>query len=269
MNPFYIIEPKAPKVPIIISVPHCGTEFPYELLGHYDTIQSNKLDDTDWFVDKLYEFASEMGITIIKARFHRWVIDLNRDPESKPLYHDGRIITSLCSTTDFFGNNIYLNSNYEPNSEEVKRRLKKYYWPYYQEIQHRIDELKNEFGDVLFYDAHSIRKLVPTIQNEPFPDLILGTNDQEAASLNLIKLALEHLGNSKYQLAHNTPFKGGHLTRYFGKPSEKQHALQLERTKNNYMDDTETQYSEDRANNMIPMLQKMFKSFILELKQMP
>ncbi len=132
MDPYYIIEPKVKKVPFILSVPHCGVEFPTEIKANYNQNIIQKPDDTDWFVQDLYNFATEFGITVIYAKYSRWVIDLNRDPESKPLYNDGRIITALTPTTDFFGNKIYKSESLEPTIEETERRLEKYYWPYYK-----------------------------------------------------------------------------------------------------------------------------------------
>ena len=86
MLPFEVIEPKHNVQPILISVPHCGTKIPENLIDNYDPKLIGLLDDTDWYVDKLYDFASEMGITMIKSVYSRWVIDLNRAADSKPLY---------------------------------------------------------------------------------------------------------------------------------------------------------------------------------------
>ncbi len=268
MKPFEIIEPTAPRIPILISVPHCGTEFPDEIKSHYIPERINTLDDTDWFVDRIYKFASELGITIIKAKYHRWVIDLNRDPESKPLYNDGRIITALCPNSNFFGSPIYTDESKQPDQTEIERRLKNYYWPYYAEIQRILDELKftTDSGEVLFYDAHSIRKKVSTIRKDPFPDLILGTNDEKSADSRFIKKALENLNKSGLEVTHNFPFKGGHLTRYFGKPDKNQHALQLERAKIHYMEDDEITFSEERTSVMQSYLRPMFEAFVQELK---
>ena len=105
--PYYITEPKAQKIPFVLSIPHRGTEFPDELKENYVPELVEVLDDTDWDLEKLYDFASELGITTIYAKYSRWVIDLNREPESKPLYTDGRLITELCPTTTFLGENIY------------------------------------------------------------------------------------------------------------------------------------------------------------------
>ena len=110
MDSFRIIKPSAESVPIIVSVPHCGTAFPPELIHQYKPTLSTAPDDTDWFVDKLYDFVPALGITMITAHYSRWVIDLNRDPESKPLYSDGRIITALCPVTNFLGESIYVNN---------------------------------------------------------------------------------------------------------------------------------------------------------------
>lgn len=262
IDPFIIIEPKEKKVPFILSVPHCGIEFPDEIRANYKESMSKHPDDTDWFVHNLYDFASEYGITIIHAKYSRWVIDLNRDPESKPLYNDGRIITGLTPTTDFFGNDIYVSEDKIPDQIEVKRRLEMYYWPYYRKLQELLDERKNEFGNVLLWDAHSIRQFVPTIQKEPFPDMILGDNDGKTADPRVIETALSNLQAGQYTISHNSPFKGGHITRYFGKPENNVHALQLEMNKILYMNDKEVELSFDRMLRVRSLLKPTFESLI-------
>jgi len=265
-NPFTIIEPRTTKVPFILSVPHCGTDFPEELKDHYVPEKMAAPDDTDWFVHRLYEFASDLGITIIYAKYSRWVIDLNRDPESAPLYNDGRIITGLTPDTDFLGDPIYRNKDLVPDQNEVERRLEKYYWPYYKAIQDLLNERKSEFGKALLWDAHSIRQHVPTIREDFFPDMILGNNDETSASKSLIDSALTNLKNGPFQVNHNTPFKGGHITRYFGKPDQGIHALQLEMNKILYMDDTELIFDEERANKMRSVLKPTFEALIEALR---
>lgn len=264
-QPFYIIEPKAPLVPIILSIPHCGVEFPDEIKDTYLENQLKKLDDTDWFLQDLYSFASEMGITIIHAKYHRWVIDLNRDIKSKPLYTDGRLITGLCSTTDFMGNLIYKAAQ-EPTQAEIKRRLDTYYWPYYKKIQELLDERKHQFGEVLLWDGHSIRKNVPSIQKEDFPEMILGNNDRKTASDELIDVALNALKEGPFEVSHNYPFKGGHITRYFGSKLENINALQLEMSKILYMDDNELKYNKKRAKKVQDVLKNVFENLIISLK---
>ncbi|HEY3429538.1 MAG TPA: N-formylglutamate amidohydrolase [Cyclobacteriaceae bacterium] len=254
MLPFYIQAPSSGRVPILLSVPHCGVEFPDDITSEYKQSLIQSPDDTDWFVHQLYDFVSALGITMIHAKYSRWVIDLNRDPQSKPLYSDGRIITALCPTTTFFGESIYNDGRNVVDTNEVERRVEKYYDPYHREIQKHLDDLKNQFGKVLLWDCHSIRQSVPTIHKEKFPDLILGDADETSASLKLIETTVQGLKTGAYGFSHNYPFKGGYITRSFGKPAENQHALQLEMTKVNYMDDGEKKYDTVRANKMREVL---------------
>lgn len=262
---FKIYPPQGNEVPILISVPHCGTEFPDELKDQFNPALVKAPDDTDWFVHRLYDFAPAMGMTMITAKYSRWVIDLNRDPKSKPLYTDGRIITALCPTTTFLGEPLYNDNRKGVDASEVNRRLENYYWPYHKQIEEHLVRLKKKFGKVLLWDCHSIRQIVPTIQKEKFPDLILGDADGTSTSIGLIETALTNLDHGPYSINHNHPFKGGFITRHFGKPSENIHALQLEMTKVNYMDDAEIKYDKSRADKMRQLLQKTFSKLIEQL----
>jgi N-formylglutamate deformylase len=260
MEIFKITEPTGPKVPIIISSPHSGTFFPDDIKARLKPEFAERPDDADWFIETLYNFAPEMGITLIEANYCRWVIDLNRDPESKPLYTDGRVITGLVPLTNFNGDPLYDGT--EPDELEISERIIKYYIPYHEKLEELIEKTKLEFGKALLFDAHSIRKIVPGIQKEPFPDLILGDNDGTSASEEIINAAWEVLKNSGYNATHNTPFKGGYITRNHGKPANNVHALQLEMAKTNYMDASETKYDEQNANKIREVLQALFTQLI-------
>ncbi len=228
------------------------------------TDMADRPDDADWFIEQLYDFAPSMGITLISANYCRWVIDLNRDPESKPLYNDGRVITGLVPVTDFNGNNLY--DGELPDNNEINQRLEDYYVPYHKKVDELLEETKAAFGKALLFDAHSIRKSVPGIQNEPFPDLILGDNDLQSAAPFITAAAYEALHKGPFRLEHNKPFKGGYITRYFGRPHQDFHALQLEMAKINYMDDSETHYHPERAEKMRALLQNMFTELIKALE---
>tara|TARA_R110001599_G_scaffold109575_1_gene273149 strand:+ start:10202 stop:10993 length:792 start_codon:yes stop_codon:yes gene_type:complete len=263
MDLYNIIAPQAEAVPIIISSPHSGTYFPPEVAAQLKPESVANPDDTDWFIDKLYDFASAMGITMITANYSRWVIDLNRDPNSQPLYNDGRVITGLTPNTNFNGDNLYIDAT--PDQTEINRRLKAYYEPYHQKVAELLANTKAQFGKALLFDAHSIRKVVPGIRKEAFPDLILGDNDETSAAAKIIEAAFSALRTNEYDLQHNHPFKGGYITRSFGKPEENIYALQLEMAKTNYMDDSETLYDEARANKMRVILQNLFQELIKAL----
>lgn len=260
--PYKIKYPKQNRTGILLSIPHCGISFPNEIRSHFDAEKILYPDDTDWYLEKLYDFAASLGVTVIEAVYSRWVIDLNRTPQNKNLYNDGRIITALCPKTDFLGDSLYKSREFEPSRNEVDRRLMKYYEPYHRKIDELLEELKNEFGEVIFWDAHSIRRNVATIQKEDFPDLILGNNDEATASSKIINNTLNALRESGLEVKHNHPFKGGYLTRSKGNPQNKIHALQLEMSKDLYMSNNEINYDEKKAKEIKKILIKTFKNLI-------
>jgi N-formylglutamate deformylase len=250
------------KSPILISVPHSGIKFPTEVKDYYNNKTLNSPDDTDWFIDQLYSFATDLNIEVVVAPYSRYVIDLNRDPESKLLYKDSRQETGLVPTKSFSGEEIMLK---ELTQKEISRRIEAYYWPYYKMLQEKLDERTLKFSKCLLFDAHSIKRLVPKISKDPFPDMILGDADETSADQNLINCALTSLKKGPYEIAHNHPFKGGHITRYFGKKSPTQHALQLEMSQDLYMDEESLIYDSKKANLVRENLSYMFESLLKEL----
>jgi N-formylglutamate deformylase len=266
METFKISPAKGGKVPIIVSVPHCGILFPDDLKEQFKAALITEPDDTDWFVDKLYDFAPSMGVTMISAVYSRWIIDLNRDPESKPLYTDGRIMTGLCPVTTFTGEKLYSDERDQVSDTDRDTRLKTYFDPYHHQLSLLLNETKNTFGKVLLWDCHSIRQEVPTIHPKKFPDLILGDNDGFAAQPFLTEIASKALmTGGAYSFENNFLFKGGYITRNYGKPEDHTHALQLEMTKVNYMDDDQKKYDKGRAAKMQEHLKRTFEKLVTVL----
>ncbi len=253
MNVFAITKPPVIQLPVVLSIPHTGTFIPDDISLQLKQ-QLLPPDDTDWWVDELYNFASSLGILVIKAHYSRWVADLNRNPDDTPLYNDGRVITALCTSTNFNGERIYNDERTQVDAEEVNRRRHLYIEPYHQALQQLLDEVKAQFGSVLLWDCHSIRRFVPAIHPKPFPDLILGSADGASASQKIISTAVSFFEESPYSFSHNYPFKGGYITRHFGKPEAHQHALQLEMVKPLYMDDGEQHYHVARAEEIRKLL---------------
>ncbi|MCA9524274.1 MAG: N-formylglutamate amidohydrolase [Myxococcales bacterium] len=242
---FEIRRPRGRRRPIVVSVPHGGTLIPAELRAAYRPEAIARIDDTDWFVERLCAFAPEVGITLIRAELSRYVIDLNRDPDGTPLYHDGRTLTEVVPSITFLGEPIYRAA--PPDAAEIARRTERYYRPYHKQLRTMLDELARDFRHVLLWDAHSIRRRVETIRAEPFPELILGDRDGTTADRHLVQTAQAQLDNRGFSFAYNEPFKGGQITRAFGQPARGIHALQLEMAKTNYMDDCEKEWHEARG----------------------
>lgn len=259
MSLFDLTQPAEPLLPIVISVPHAGTAFPDDIRAELKPALLPP-DDTDWFVHQLYDFATALGLPLLRARYSRWVIDLNRNPDSTPLYSDGRVITGLCTATTFLGEPIYQDERPEVAPQEVARRRALYFDPYHARLQQLLDDTRRRFGRVLLWDCHSIRRRVPAIHQGDFPDLILGSADETSAAPDLIREALRQLGRGPYSLQHNSPFKGGYITRHFGRPEAGQHALQLEMSKDVYMDDAEQHYAPERAEQIRAVLRQTLQT---------
>jgi len=234
VEPFRVIEPTGRARPLVITVPHSGTKIPADLAKHMASHLAANPPDTDWLVDELYGFAKDMGVTMIVAPLSRYVIDLNRDPSGMSLYADGRDETALVPMRTFGGEAIYPSA--PPDKAQINDRLEKYFWPWYRCVTKALESLRAQFGHVLMFDAHSIARLVPSIRPGPFPDMILGSRDAKSAHPELITTALNELKSSgRWSIAHNDPFKGGYMTRSFGKPETGIHALQLEMSQDVYM----------------------------------
>ena len=169
MKLFEYRPPETWRLPVLISVPHAGQWLPPEIRSMIHPQYIDPTQDCDFFVDHVYEFASELGVGLIKANYSRYVVDLNRD--LKPLYDDGRVITSMIPETTFLDEPLYE----APLSEAEKtRRVKRYYQPYHDELARLLGEIKQRFGVACLLDAHSIKRSVPSINSVDFPDLILG-----------------------------------------------------------------------------------------------
>lgn len=246
--PYHRMEPTAPKVPILISIPHCGTSFPKHLEQMYVPHHVERPDDTDWFLRELYDFASACGITVIAAEYSRYVIDLNRSPENTPLYKDGRTLTGLVSPYTFMEEPLYRAE--QPTEDDIAWRKKNIYAVYHTAVRQELQHLRSQFSDVLLWEAHSIRRHVPTIRKEPFPDMIIGDVDRTSADLRLSYAARSSLMRDGRVVQYNDPFKGGYLTRSMAAPQEGIHAIQLEMAKDLYMDEEHTKYLPERAESL-------------------
>ncbi len=266
ISPYRIDRPHQITSPVLVSIPHSGIEFPEEIKNDFFPKFQNFPEDTDWYLHNLYDFCTEIGITVISAPFSRYVIDLNRSLQATHLYEDQRFETSLTPIKSFKKENLY--STAPPNKKEIERRITHYYQPYYSKVASILDDLKKEYGHALLFDAHSIKRKVPAIQAQEFPDMVLGDNDQLSAHQEIIKVALEQLQQSEYCITHNTPFKGGNITRSFGDPKKNIHAIQLEMSKDIYMDTGTHIYTPDFKPHIKPFLRNLLKKLSLTVKNL-
>src|SRR5690606_941427 len=141
------------STPVLISIPHAGTQIPAELAARM-TGEALALPDTDWHVERLYDFATSLGAGLIVATHSRYVVDLNRDPSGKPLYA-GADNTELVPLSTFAREAVY-RPGLAPDDAEVAQRVARYWKPYHDRIAAELAALKARFGVAVLWDAHSI-----------------------------------------------------------------------------------------------------------------
>src|SRR5436305_1045921 len=96
---------RAGSAPLLLCMPHTGTDIPPEVEANLVSPWLAR-KDTDWWVDRLYAFALELGASLVRTGISRTVIDANRDPSGASLY-PGQATTELCPTTTFDGEPLY------------------------------------------------------------------------------------------------------------------------------------------------------------------
>jgi formiminoglutamase len=219
-------------LPFIVSFPHTGTEIPPDI---EEQLASPWLarKDADYWVDVLYDFAHEMGATTLRTSLSRTVVDVNRDPSGKSLY-PGQATTGLCPTETFDGESLY-RAGREPTAEEIARRRAAYFDPYHAALLEQVDRLRTQHDRVVLWDAHSIRSRVPRLFEGELPQFNIGTNNGASCAPELaaeIERVCDATGMTRVT---NGRFRGGWITRHYGKPSNGIHALQMELAMRGYL----------------------------------
>ncbi len=243
------------SLPLLISMPHPGTLLPADIAAHM-TPEAARLTDTDWHMAQLYDFASAIGASVLRAHYSRYVIDLNRPPGGESLY-PGQTTTGLCPTETFRGEPLYLPGQ-TPDAAEIERRRIAFWQPYHDALAAELARLQQLHGQVLLWDAHSIASVLPRLFDGPLPDLNFGTASGSSCAPAVLAAALAQVSHSSWSQVVNGRFKGGYITRHYGQPAQGIHAIQLELCQYLYMHESAPfAFVPARASQLQPALQAM------------
>jgi len=247
------------RAPLLVSLPHTGTRIPDELKPPFHK-RALALQDTDWHLDQLYTFARELGAGLLVPHCSRYVIDLNRPPGDSPMYA-GANNTGLVPTRSFEGEPLY-RDGLEPDRAEIVRRLECYWRPYHETLATELARIKAVHGYAVLWDGHSIRSRLPWLFEGALPDLNLGTARGTSCPASLA-LALRRVLESQDRFTHvvDGRFTGGYITRHYGRPEERVHAVQLEMCWSCYMIEAPP-YTVDpaRAAALVPVLRRLLET---------
>ena len=247
------------SVPLLVSIPHMGTEIPGDLRSDF-VERALAVEDTDWHLDRLYEFAHTLGGSVLQATVSRYVVDLNRPPDDTPMY-PGASNTELCPSRFFTGDALY-REGFTLSPEQKAQRRATWWAPYHQALQEEIARLKAAHGFVLLWDAHSIRAEIPWLFEGRLPDLNIGTADGRSADPSITQaVAAAAARHPQFTHVVNGRFKGGYITRQYGRPAGHVHAVQLEMCQSLYMREAPPwNYEEAQAAKVQPVVRDMVEA---------
>jgi N-formylglutamate deformylase len=249
------------QTPLLVSLPHCGTTLPDWLQPRLQP-RALAVEDTDWHLERLYGFARALGASLLVPVHSRYVVDLNRPPENQPMY-PGRNNTELCPTRFFTGEPLY-RSGQAPDEAEVQQRVQQYWQPYHGALRDELDRLRAAHGHAVLFDGHSIKSALPWLFDGELPGLNLGTADGAACDATLTaRIAALFAAWPRDSHVVNGRFKGGYITRHYGRPAAQVHAVQLEMSWRVYLDEAAPhQWHAERAGAVAPLLQQLLQTLI-------
>jgi N-formylglutamate deformylase len=248
----------AGTAPLLVSMPHTGTFVP-DWLAPRLRPAARPLPDTDWHLERLYDFLDDLGASLLVATHSRYVVDLNRPPDDANLY-PGQETTGIVPLDTFHREPLYL-PGFPPSEEEMAERIRVYWQPYHERLKQALAEIKAKHGYALLWDAHSIFSVLPRFFQGKLPELNLGTADGKSCAPDIGEALRKSVEG--YSAVLNGRFKGGYITRRYGDPANHVHAVQLELSEATYMDEKAPyKFRENLAQRLRPQLRTFLELFL-------
>jgi N-formylglutamate amidohydrolase len=252
--PYDVLEPETLSSPLVFSSPHSGAIYPRRFLNaaRLDAMTLRRSEDA--YVDELFHGVVAHGAPLIRARFPRAYLDLNREPyELDPRMFDGRLPVFANTRSVRVAGGLGTIARVVGDSQEIYgerlkvdeslARIEKLYKPYHRSLRGLLERAQKFFGLAVLIDCHSM----PSVSSVPLPDtacdrklkadFVLGDRygtSCEAALVDTVEYELRRLG---YTVMRNKPYAGGFITEHYGDPANQLHALQIEVNRSLYMDE--------------------------------
>ncbi len=200
------VEVRRGASPVILAFPHTGTEVPPDIAARLNA-EGAVLRDTDWHIHRLYDGLLD-DATSVRATFHRYCIDANRDPSGASLY-PGQNTTGLVPATNFDGEPIWREGE-APDEAEVAERVARFHAPYHAALLAEIERVKALHGVAIVYDCHSIRSVIPFLFEGVLPDFNIGTDGGRTCDPSIEQAVAETCAQAEgHTCVLNGRFRGG------------------------------------------------------------
>ena len=235
-----IIHPARGSLPVLLSVPHSGRDYPDWLVESAAAGRPALASLEDPLVDRLVWRALKRGCGAVIARTPRAAVDCNRaeddvDPSVVDGARRGRVTARargglgiVPSRTQQHG---YLWRR-PISPAALADRLDQAHRPYHRAIEEQIGLLLDRFGCALLIDCHSMPP--PPAGTPP---IVFGDCRGRTADAWLSRNAVEVARSCGFEAGLNDPFAGGHVIDRHACPPRNVHALQLEVDRRYYLDE--------------------------------
>src|SRR5579884_449943 len=240
--------PKRALLPLVVASPHSGCDYSPEFVAasRLDPLTLRRSEDA--FVDAIFAAAPRLGVPLLKARFPRAYLDVNREPweldptmflEALPAFVNtrsprvrmglGTIARVVASGEEIYAGKLRF--------AEAQRRVETLYAPYHRALHRLVEDTGSAFGGCLLLDCHSMPSTVGSACGHDWADIVLGDCHGGACAPRLVEAARAFLGERGFRVAINMPYAGGFTTGHYGRPRQGRHALQIEINRALYMDE--------------------------------
>ncbi|WP_187430018.1 hypothetical protein ROLI_026550 [Roseobacter fucihabitans] len=228
--------------PLILTFSHAGTEIPQSIHARLNATGCC-LTDTAWHVDRLYRSVVQ-DVTVVRANYHRYVCDVNRDPDGKSLY-PGRFTTGFVPLTTLDGDPIWHNP---PGTKEAATWRSAFHAPYHAAISAQIARVRAKHGFAILYDCDATRSHIPKLFEHTLPDFSIGTFMGTTCDHKITaQIASICMKAPNYTSVVNGRFTGGWSTRRHGNPKLGVHALQMDLAQSTYLTEERDPWLYDEA----------------------
>jgi len=225
-----IVHPPRGDLPVLLSVPHAGRDYPGWLLDQARHEKGSLEALEDPFVDRLVWRALGLGIGAVIALAPRAAVDCNRaEDEIDPSLVGGprrprpsaraRGGLGVVPTRTAGHGHLWRTAI---THDELEQRLEAAHRPYHHAIERQLAQLMDRFGCALLLDCHSM----PPTKN--CAQIVFGDRFGRSAAPWLMAEAMAIAAEAGFAAASNDPFAGGHILDRHGAPNAGVHAIQVE-----------------------------------------
>ena len=238
------IGPALAALPVLISVPHAGRDYPAALPEMTRLGMPQLLPLEDRYADLMLADAVAEGAQAIVCHVPRLLIDLNRDVrEFDPAMIEGDAgAVPLASAKVRGGLGLVPRKvrggeiwRHKLPASELHLRIADIHRPYHAALADRLAVMKQRFGVAVLLDLHSMPPVVDR-SGEGAPQIVIGDRFGRSAHGRFTARALAELEAAGYATSVNVPYAGGHILDRHGSPGGGVHAIQIEIDRRLYLD---------------------------------